>query len=159
MVFDPQRMCWLKMGRRNRTDSNASARQLQPQPAPMSPSVDDEDEEDPFAGIEDLKDDSFGPQRQSGGSALGARGVTSPAAGNADAMSLDHTGGLLPVCEEFDLGPEFIRRQREEESIWRSRVSAWFPEGTEIDWVKEREREGQSWKWAVRDIASEVDVM
>lgn len=150
MVFDPQRMRWLKVGRRERTNSNASAHQNQAQQHPMSPSAGDEEEQDPFAGIEDLKDDSFGPQRQSGGSAV--------AAGTGEAMAIE-PGGLLPVHEEFDLGPEFIRRQREEESTWRSRVGAWFPEATEMDWAKEREKEGQAWKWEIREIASEVEMM
>ena len=159
MVFDPQRMCWLKVGKRDRTNSNASMHQYQlpqQQRFPVSPSVDDEDEEDPFAGIEDLKDETYGVQRHSAVSAMG--GATGSGADNAaDPMSLD--GGLLPVHEEFDLGPEFIRRQREEEGVWRSRVGLWFPEGTEVDWLKEREREGQSWKWEIRDIANQVDLM
>ena len=48
--------------------------------------------------------------------------------------------------EEFDLGPEFIRRQREEEAVWRSRVGAWFGE--------DREKEGARYKWSLREIAA-----
>ena len=160
MVFDPQRMCWLKMGRRLRADSNVSIDRSQPQQAPMNADAmeQDEDEEDPFAGIEDLKDDSFAPHRQSGGREMNTPASKGRGAAGSDPMALD-ARDVLPVHEEFDLGPEFIRRQREEESIWRSRVGPWFPEGTEIDWYKEREREGQVWKWAIRDIASEVEMM
>ncbi|KAL9054280.1 MAG: hypothetical protein Q9162_004238 [Coniocarpon cinnabarinum] len=140
MVFDPQRMCWLKMGR-NRNNSVASNNQV-----PMSPTQDDE-EEDPFADIEDLKDDNV-PGRPSTGA--GAQKETG--------MSVD-LGGLLPVHEEFDVGPEFIRRQREEEATWRQKVAPWFPEGTETDWVKERAQERLNWKWAIRNIAQEVDEM
>ena len=138
MVFDPQRMCWLKMGR-NRANSVASNNQM-----PMSPGV-DEEEEDPFAGIDDLKDDNFGGRPSTGG----------PGATADVGMSAD-TGSLLPVHEEFDLGPKFIRRQREEEMVWRQKTSQWYPEGTETDWVKERALEGQTWKWAIRAIAREA---
>ena len=113
--------------------------------APISPSVDG-DEEDPFAGIDDLKDDTFASRPSGGG----------PAAADDVGMNMD-PGSLLPVHEEFDLGPEFIRRQRDEEATWRSKVGQWFPEGTEMDWVKEREAEGQTWKWAIRDIAQQAD--
>ena len=138
MVFDPQRMCWLKMGR-NRGNSVASLNQM-----PMSPT--EEDEEDPFAGIDDLKDDNVGGRPSTGGRGAARDNCASP-----------DPGSLLPVHEEFDLGPEFIRRQRDEEALWRQKVGHWFPEGTEIDWVRERAQEGQRWKWAIRSIAQEAD--
>lgn len=118
MVFDPQRMCWLKMGTR-RSDVH-------------SPSVDTEDD-DPFRDIEDLQDTK--PNFDSGAMS-GSRGAAA--------------GSEWLVSEEFDLGPDFIRRQRDEETIWRSKVNGWFGEG--------RAMEGEGYKWAIRDIAGTVDL-
>lgn len=112
-MFDPQRMCWLKLGA---TPSD-----------PRSPSIDDDD--DPFGGIEDLQEAK--PSVSTSGAA-GTRGV----AGGSEWL----------VGEEFDLGPEFIRRQREEEAMWRSRVMGWFG--------AERDRQDDRFKWAIREIAA-----
>lgn len=88
---------------------------------PRSPSVGDDD--DPFQDIEDLKDD----ETSTAGGGLGS-------------------AGELMVVEEFDVGPAFIARQREEEVTWREKISAWFGE--------EREREGEQYKWMLRDYAA-----
>lgn len=113
MVFDPRRMCWLKL---RPGDSRNN-----------SPSV-TEDEEDPFAGLEDLKE---GPTSASGGA---------PAAGGDEWL----------VGEEFDLGPEFIRRQRDEELVWRRRCESWFPEDGSC------RPPNDSWRWSIRDIAGQM---
>lgn len=115
MVFDPQKMCWLKMGGK-RSDVR-------------SPSLggEEDDDEDPFGGIEDLKESKTAGERASG-----SRGAA--------------VGSEWLIGEEFDLGPEFIRRQREEETAWRTRVSAWFGAA--------REGEGDEYKWAIREIAA-----
>jgi hypothetical protein len=91
MVFDPVKMTWLKA----------------PRPANEigSPSEVDE-EEDPFAGLDDLKDN----ESVAGGNGMGGAGTPNPD---------DPTF----VGEEFDVGPGFIRRQRDEEAIWRR----WHP--------------------------------
>ncbi|KAK1761168.1 protein byr4 [Echria macrotheca] len=52
------------------------------------------------------------------------------------------------VGEEFDVGPEFIRRQREEEERWRKKCGFWV--GGPRD-------HGDAWKWAIRDIVSQTD--
>lgn len=113
MVFDPQRMRWLKMG--------ASQRSAH------APSTKDE-EEDPFRDIEDLEDTKS--------SAI--EGLTTDARSGSDWL----------VGEEFDLGPDFIRRQRDEEAAWRLRVGAWF--GPERDGV------GDGYKWSIRDLAAGI---
>ena len=120
MVFDPSRMRWFKLG------PNGQA------PDPRSSSSCDEDD-DPFRDIEDLKDDK--PQFERSG-ASGAR--ASMGVGNNEWV----------VSEEFDLGPEFIRRQKEEEALWRARTAAWFMDG--------RGPGDESYKWAIRDIAATV---
>ncbi|KAI4212033.1 MAG: hypothetical protein LQ351_005215 [Letrouitia transgressa] len=118
MVFDPQRMCWLKMG----PSQQAGGRNAR------SPDT-VEDEDDPFAGMEDLEDSK---ERKSGGSGMfdgSGQGV-----GLADEE--------WPVGEEFDVGPEFVKRQRTEEEKWRRKVEGWVTAG---------EREGGSdWRWALR---------
>ncbi|KAI9725438.1 MAG: hypothetical protein M1828_003109 [Chrysothrix sp. TS-e1954] len=110
MVFDPQRMCWLKMGQPAETQTQSI-----------------EDDDDPFRDIEDLKE---APQT------------------STDGLKGSGCGGDWLVGEEFDLGPEFIKRQREEETLWRSRVGPWF-EGN-------RDTEGDKYKWTIRDIAATV---
>lgn len=117
MVFDPRRMCWLKL----RPGDNGKTASVT------------EDEEDPFAGLEDLKD---GPSM----STTGAQPTT--------------TGGVAKdewlVGEEFDLGPEFIRRQCEEEAMWRRKCESWFSE------EGSPRQEGEMWRWAIRDIAGQM---
>jgi len=143
MVFDPQRMCWLKMaphsthGTKGGNNNNT----------PMSPDT-IEDEDDPFAGLDDLEDSkSNKPSSRAGGD--GAEGEEKRGGG----------GGLADewlVGEEFDVGPEFVRRQRTEEEKWRRKVEAWVGEGRERI---EREREGmpgrEEWRWGIRVLAGE----
>lgn len=114
MVFDPVKMTWLKAPR----DSND----------PLSPSVADDDE-DPFAGLEDLKDNV---------SVAGHGDAGNGAPGTEDASF---------VGEEFDLGPSFIRRQREEEAIWRRKTESWV--GTMRDTGEHK----HGWRWELRRIA------
>lgn len=93
---------------------------------PRSPSVGDD--EDPFRDIDDLKDD----ENSTAGGGVGVAG----------------TAGELMVGEEFDVGPAFIARQRDEEVTWREKISAWFGE--------EREREGEQYMWMLRDYAADA---
>ncbi|KAI9797850.1 MAG: hypothetical protein M1825_005691 [Sarcosagium campestre] len=129
MVFDPQRMCWLKLSHQN-VASNYDP--LCPSTVPTDPA---DDSDDPFAGLDDLQDESG--KRDGAGS-----------------LSNANTGGKLVgedaadewlVGEEFDVGPEFIRRQREEEDRWRTKVVAWIEGG-----VGGPERE--HWQWAIKDV-------
>ncbi|QIX01670.1 hypothetical protein AMS68_007187 [Peltaster fructicola] len=122
MVFDPHQMKWLKL----KTGRDVSG--------PLSPSVTDEDE-DVFAGLDDLKETS---------PAVGAGSV----AGMASPQSTAATG-MGEVHEEFDLGPQFIRLQKEEEMTWRKRCEMWFPQG-------EARADDGRWRWSIRNIASPV---
>lgn len=121
MVFDPHQMKWLKL----KTSRDISG--------PLSPSATDDEEEDVFAGLDDLKDTSaaVGP-----GSVAGLASPTSMA-----------NAGTGEVHEEFDLGPQFIRLQRDEELSWRKRCEAWFPSG-------EARLDDGRWRWSIRDMAS-----
>ena len=137
MVFDPTRMCWLKLGRR------------ESQQYPLSPTSLDEDD-DPFKDIEDLKDkdDASAIMSVEGGRKSGVR-----ASGGGTATA-GASPGDWPVGEEFDLGPGFIHRQREAEKEWRERVGAWFSEGDDHDPgpVEVNDPDGV-WQWSVRDVA------
>lgn len=115
MVFDPVKMTWLKAAR--------------PSNDPMSPSDVDEDE-DPFAGLEDLKDNESVAGSHAGG-------LGSPSANDS---------GF--VGEEFDVGPGFIRRQRDEEAIWRRRVEGW------VGGMRDNGEHRGGWRWAIRDFAA-----
>ena len=124
MVFDPRRMCWLKLDPASRD--------------PLSPSagtVDgDDDDEDPFAGLDDLKDEN-----ETTGNGNGKKNGGRGSSGGGAASAADE----WLVGEEFDLGPEFIRRQREEEGNWRKRVDAWTG--------PRRDALGEEWRWLVKD--------
>jgi len=110
---------------------------------PISPSVTDggEDEEDAFAGIDDLKDENalmpVGGGIAGGGGSVGAGGMASPVSMAA--------AGVGDVHEEFDLGPQFIRLQREEEGVWRRRCEGWFP-------FEEPRADDGRWRWAIREM-------
>jgi hypothetical protein len=119
MIFDPVKMTWLK-ARRAPNDLR-------------SPSLDMDDEEDPFAGLEDLKDNESVAGH--GGGGHGGNG------GGQDDQ--------IFVGEEFDLGPSFIRRQREEEAVWRRKVNGWV--GPSRDPGESR---NGGWRWAIRDFAT-----
>ncbi len=134
MVFDPERMCWLKMpgdGRRKARGSDASS----------GFEGFDEEEEDVFKDVPDLEDTPKNEDPEAGGAASG-RGS---AAGKARL-----SGGLKDdwlVGEEFDVGPEFIRRQREEEERWRRKTEKWVG--------PHRNFGGDAWRWLIRDVLNQ----
>jgi hypothetical protein len=132
MVFDPRQMKWLKL----KDGRDVSG--------PLSPSVtDNEEEEDAFAGIDDLKDENA-PMPPGPGSIGGMASPVSAAA-----------GGVGEVHEEFDLGPQFIRLQREEEAVWRRRCEHWFP----FSGAEPRADNGQ-WRWTIRDmLTQQADIL
>lgn len=100
MIFDPQNMCWLKADTTTPPLSND----------PMD-GFDALDDDDPFKDIPDLDDKD--KDSNSGGHGRGS----------------DVRDDWL-VGEEFDVGPEFIRRQHEEESRWRRKCGGWTNSGT-----------------------------
>ncbi|PWY79535.1 hypothetical protein BO70DRAFT_293465 [Aspergillus heteromorphus CBS 117.55] len=124
MVFDPQRMCWLKL-------------------APLQPGKDGlvaiHDEDDVFAGLGDLKETT----NIMAGRFLGVNDEPGLVA-SGDDRSYEDSSDEWPVTEEFDVGPEFIRRQRAEEEKWRRKVDKWT--------IYDRGRFGDGWRWAIRDL-------
>jgi hypothetical protein len=118
MVFDPQNMCWLKLGpQTGRSDHSDSMNGFDAM----------EDDDDVFKDIPDLED-------KMADSSDDGQGPTS-----------DVKDEWL-VGEEFDVGPEFVRRQREEETRWIKKLGAWK--------VGENQRDNGAWKWAIREIVN-----
>ena len=119
MLFDPQQMKWLKLN------------------DPLSPSASVE-EEDPFAGMDDLPDENSKVLPGVGGMNSLMSSVGSSGFGDDENVSM---------MEEFDVGPQFIRREEREEAAWRKRVESWMrqddPRGG-----------GEGWKWSIRAHAA-----
>jgi hypothetical protein len=143
MVFDPQRMCWLKMA-----PAHATHYRFGSTPSPRSTDTVDEDE-DPFAGLDDLDE---GKDRK----AMLGLGVEL----EDDLSSMGGSKGLADdewlVGEEFDVGPEFIKRQRTEEEKWRRKVEGWVGKGIREQGC-ETGYEGEDWRWALRDKVEKVE--
>lgn len=124
MVFDPQCMCWRKL-------------------APLQPGGKDEvavqDEDDVFAGLDDLEE-------KARGSTLSWRisDTFNDPLPSGDDRSGEESSEEWPMTEEFDVGPEFVRRQRTEEEKWRRKVDKW----TSFD----RAKFGNGWRWTIRDL-------
>ncbi|KAI0432258.1 cytokinesis regulator [Xylaria sp. FL1042] len=117
MVFDPQNMCWLEI----KTGT------------PNGPQSDDPmagfaalEEEDPFKDIPDLED----------------KVSTNSGPGRVSDIREDWLVG-----EEFDVGPEFVRRQHEEEARWRRKCEKWTDKVI---------RDRTDWRWAIRDIVMQT---
>ncbi|KAL6720222.1 hypothetical protein ACLMJK_002143 [Lecanora helva] len=132
MVFDPHRMCWLKAAPRSRMQRDGRTSN------PMSPDT-IEDEDDPFAGLDDLDD---GKEKKNAGGFF-----------NDDSLSgTTKNTGLVDdewlVGEEFDVGPEFVKRQRAEEERWRTKVEGWVGEGV----VRDHGSGKDGWKWAITKV-------
>lgn len=138
MVFDPQRMCWLKL---------ASA-----QPDADKMAVVHDELEDVFAGLDDLQDRSAPKHHRRNVSETSATGTATSATGGGagaagDDIFDDPSGDSSeewPITEEFDVGPEFVKRQRAEEDRWKRKVTKWV--------TSERHRLGDGWRWAIRDL-------
>jgi hypothetical protein len=127
MVFDPQRMTWLKL------DSRAIANDPFLIGSGLGPaSISVEEEEDPFAGMDDLVDEKTAKAQP------GVGGI----------KSVDKENENWAVGEEFDLGPAFVRRQRAEEAEWRRRVERW---------MTGRETIGDEWRWEIRRVAESYE--
>ncbi|RKF65329.1 putative cytokinesis regulator [Erysiphe neolycopersici] len=121
MVFDPQRMCWLKISAQRRRDINS--------PDDITNSLDsfDDEEEDVFKDVPDLED-------------------SRPCDSSSGGLNNDSYREDFLVGEEFDVGPEFIKRQREEEERWRRKVEKWIQAEFDID------RNNLDCRWTIRNM-------
>jgi hypothetical protein len=127
MIFDPQRMCWL------RAASHVAGNQ---------DGVVPEDEDDVFAGLADLEDKTVGTTRRTSGAL--EESDSHPVGEDPSAGESSDEG---PITEEFDVGPEFIRRQRAEEEKWRRKVDRWIG--------SDHGDRGTHWRWAIRDLVAD----
>lgn len=127
MIFDPHRMCWLRA---------TSLRSGNPGGIPP------EDEDDVFAGLDDLEDKAA----DTAGRASGTLDDFNTHA-TGDDPSAGESSDEGPITEEFDVGPEFIRRQRAEEEKWRRKVGKWVG--------NDRGDRETHWRWAIRDLVAE----
>ena len=139
MVFDPQRMCWLKVA-----SSQAHGK------GGVATVATTDDEEDVFAGLEDLEEEKSPAtkkreKREKDRVAKGGK----PGAEEGNSEEKGESSDEWLVGEEFDVGPEFVRRQRAEEDKWRRKVEKWVRN----DGGESRRREvGEGWRWAIRDV-------
>ena len=132
MVFDPQRMCWLKMAPQHGELRHGSSSN------PMSPDTNDDDD-DPFAGLDDLDDGTKA-------SNMAGQGNDDSLSGTAAAKGSSLVEDEWLVGEEFDVGPEFVRRQKAEEDRWRSKVDGWVGQGV----LRDEGMGRAGWRWAIR---------
>lgn len=136
MVFDPQRMCWLRMAPNPNHQATTTQQRGSGASNPMSPDTVDE-EDDPFAGLDDLDDSK---EKMSLG------GLAS----NKDEEFGTKSGAGIDdewlVGEEFDVGPAFVQRQRAEEEKWRRKVEGWVGEG----------RKEESWRWGIMKVVEDL---
>ncbi len=133
MVFDPQRMCWLKMA------PSHTSRHQSGSSSTRSPETIEEDE-DPFAGLDDLED--YKDKK----SVAGTSYEEDVSVGMGTKSSIEDE---WLVGEEFDVGPEFIKRQRAEEEKWRRKVEGWVGQGIR-EQGSDTGYEGDEWRWALR---------
>ncbi|KAJ6164332.1 hypothetical protein N7470_003004 [Penicillium chermesinum] len=127
MIFDPQRMCWLRAASPGSGHNGGIA---------------PEDEEDVFAGLDDLDDKLAGSPQQGPGTLE----ACDPTGADAD-PSAGESSDEGPMTEEFDVGPEFVRRQRAEEDKWRRKVNKWVG--------PDRGEHETYWRWAIRDLIAD----
>ena len=131
MVFDPLQMCWLKLA------------STQPGKSGMTMLRDDDD--DVFADLDDLED-------KTATSPAGRRVISSGSGHDVVISGDDRSGGDSsddsPITEEFDVGPEFIKRQRAEEEKWKRKVDKWV--------TNDRKKLGEGWRWAIRDLVNKT---
>ncbi len=141
MVFDPQAMRWLKL------PNKVHMRPLHGASVTSGSDTMDgfdalDDDDDVFKDVPDLVDRPKSPSKED---------LDSFNDGEKRSDSAE-TGGLKDdwlVGEEFDVGPEFVRRQREEEERWRRKCEKWLgPERDALD--------AQDWRWRIRDVVNEL---
>lgn len=131
MVFDPQRMCWLKMA------------PTQPMSKGDIATINPEDDEDPFAGLDDLEEHPRASRSRVSLAPGDSRRMEAGEMSGEDRSGAENeSGDEWVIGEEFDVGPEFIRRQRAEEEKWRKKVEQWV--GDERDFM------GEEWRWAIK---------
>ena len=143
MIFDPARLCWLKMAPQQQ-NPNGSSSTLR---GGLS-SVQLDEEEDVFAGLEDLKEEDESRASNAASRKASSEQRTRDGDGAAGGGGGGESSDEYAMNEEFDVGPEFVRRQRHEEERWKRKVEKWLKPQVERD----TERGREAWRWAIREI-------
>ncbi|KKA26364.1 hypothetical protein TD95_005326 [Thielaviopsis punctulata] len=149
MVFDPHNMCWLKIGHHQRGPrSRPSSSNLHSTGGSSSQAdifdtidIDTDSDDDPFKDIPDLVDNTADNGDFPYAPGLGGVGMGGGYGGRGASDMKDE----WLVGEEFDVGPEFVRRQREEEERWRKKCERWLA-------VSNGRQNEESWRWTLRDL-------
>ncbi|KAI9840499.1 MAG: hypothetical protein M1837_001559 [Sclerophora amabilis] len=188
MVFDPQRMRWLKLSQHQKDQkdirlSTGGGSIGSPNSASgggRGANDDDAasvDSDDPFADVPDLDDRPVSSSHRTSGKNIntsdeGTTNIKGQSGRNISATTnapptpgaMGSTQDEWLVGEEFDVGPEFIRRQREEEDRWRRKVGRWISGGgrtsedaTEASSANRLSgnlsKGREEWRWAIRNLA------
>ncbi|KAJ9617288.1 hypothetical protein H2200_001009 [Cladophialophora chaetospira] len=141
MVFDPSQMRWLKIA--ENADGTVSSLR--------GGSVQVEEEEDVFAGLEDLKEEDETRSRSGTLQNIFNVNQSRESFGEGEGGHSSGDEGIGGVSEEFDVGPEFVRRQRGEEDRWRRKVEKWLRKGVDVE--EEEDFDGRGgWRWSLRDL-------
>lgn len=139
MIFDPHRMCWLR--------ANSKGQGQGQQGHGQDSTADDED--DVFAGLDDLEDKVVGRVSTSmndfNAGAGGNANANASGLATGEEQSAGESSDEGPITEEFDVGPEFVRRQRAEEEKWKRKVD---------HWVGSDRGDRETWRWAIRDLVA-----
>ncbi|KAJ5343357.1 uncharacterized protein N7506_003181 [Penicillium brevicompactum] len=98
------------------------------------------DEDDVFAGLADLEDTVTSSTIHGRKSGV----FEDPSHVTGEDGSGGDSSDEGPMTEEFDVGPEFIRRQRVEEEKWRRKVDKWVG--------FDRDDQANHWRWIIRDL-------
>ncbi|KAI5296081.1 hypothetical protein KEM52_005776, partial [Ascosphaera acerosa] len=210
MIFDPQRMCWVKLPTSRLSDSYARRDGLGyangtggAQEGGGGEGEDEDEDDDPFRDLPDLEDkpsrgrcESSNTNRAADDGQMGSSAVAIGSSSLVRTLSSNHDRdedrlhGLHheykqkrdddenynddndddddehtsdddsddwsnAIPEEFDVGPEFIRRQRLEEEKWRRKVRKWVGEERIADMAATGP---DSWRWAVRSVVAVPDL-
>jgi hypothetical protein len=142
MVFDPQQMRWLKLPSKTHMRPLHSASVTSGSDTMDGFDALDDDDDDVFKDVPDLVDRPKSSSKEDFDNAFDGEKKSDSA----------ETGGLKDdwlVGEEFDVGPEFVRRQREEEERWRRKCEKWL--GPDRDALN-----AGDWRWRIRDVVNEL---
>jgi hypothetical protein len=175
MVFDPRQMRWLKMAEQPNSNRAGSVGDVQvEEEEDVFAGLEDLKEEDEKShrssavhknknvpaqeyglGIDSSDLNIAGPSRTASAQTERNR-QSSLESKNSDeegGHSSDEFAGNL--AEEFDVGPDFIRRQKTEEERWRRKVEKWLRAAGEEQVEDEWGRGG--WRWGIREIVGESE--
>lgn len=124
MIFDPTKMRWDKATRPHALHEMT-----------LNEGDDSDEEDDPFKDLEDIGDDDKNHRVKK--------------ADNEEDTGYEVEFDDPLVSEEFDVGPDFIRRQNDEELRWRKMVEGWIDK----EFASQRE-----WLWDIQRMVENLNM-